>query len=34
MPGDFKVTIYQKNGMGHYILAQEEQFANLIYQLS
>jgi hypothetical protein len=34
MPGDFKRTVFQKNGMGGYILALDEQFTKFIFWLS
>ncbi len=34
MPGDFKKTVFQKNQMGGYILAYDEQFKYLIFWIS
>ncbi len=34
MPGDFKGTVFQKNRVGGYILAKNEQFKNLIFWIS
>ncbi len=34
MPGDFKGTVFQKNRVGGYLLAQNEQFKNQIFWLS
>jgi hypothetical protein len=32
MPDDFKGTVYQKNRMGHYILASKKPLTNFIFQ--
>ncbi len=32
MPADFKGRIFQKNRMGHYMLAWKEQHKNLIFK--
>jgi hypothetical protein len=34
MPGDFKGTLFQKNVIGSYILAYDEQFIQFIFWLS
>jgi hypothetical protein len=34
MPGDFKETVFRKNPMGGYMLAQGEQFPIFIFWLS